>query len=351
MSLVLIVEDESMLRASLARGIGKMEGIGVLEAASVDEAVSLLDQNPDLIVSDIDMPGRTGIELLGELGRRGLSIPIIYASAYLAAYGSQIPPNANIEVLEKPVALDDIRTLVRRKLDEADDANTPFAVPDFLQLASLGRRSVVIEVTWADGSSGEISVHDGDVWDARAGGLVGKAAFARVAWEGGGRVRCRALTQPPATRTLSGSAESLLMDSARMLDEEKRGCEETRPSYVEQALRFSSIPPAPAAFAEFDLGLGNEPLPNFEPPPIAAPSEPAPIEPAPTTEAGGNVTAGAFSRLVDEGVDALLIRDFPAALAAFTAAEALQPGDGIVCANLGRLREMGYEPPEPGETT
>jgi hypothetical protein len=41
-------------------------------------------------------------------------------------------------------------------------------------------------------------------------------------------------------------------------------------------------------------------------------------------------------------VDALLGRDFDVAFRAFLAAEALQPGDPRVVANLVRLKEMGY---------
>ena len=150
---VLIVEDEALLRKNLARGIAKMEGVTVADAGSVDEALlSIASARPDLVLSDIDMPERSGIELLGELGKRGFNVPVIFVSAYLKAYRAQIPQHANIDIVEKPVALADLRALIADKLAQAEDAS-PFAVPDYLQLAGMGRRSVRIEVAWADGTT------------------------------------------------------------------------------------------------------------------------------------------------------------------------------------------------------
>ena len=125
MARVLIVEDETVLRASLAHGLSKTSGMEVRDAGSVDQALSLIDKGaPDIIISDIDLPGRTGIELLGELGKRGLSIPIVYVSAYLKAYGAQIPQHANIEVLEKPIALEELRRVINDKLAARDEDDT-----------------------------------------------------------------------------------------------------------------------------------------------------------------------------------------------------------------------------------
>ncbi|RLB54571.1 MAG: hypothetical protein DRJ42_08700 [Deltaproteobacteria bacterium] len=350
MSLVLIVEDEAMLRASLARGLSKMDGIDVVDAGSVDDALVLIDRRPpDLIISDIDMPGRTGIELLGELGRRGLIVPIVYVSAYLKAYRAQLPPNANIEVMEKPVALHEIREMVRTKLERRSEAPEPFSVPDFIQLASMGRRSVVIEATWPDGSKGEISVRDGEVWDASAGDRSPKEAFARVAWSDDARVRCRTARNLPAVRRLEGSAESLLMDTARLLDESNRE------GLVDRAQRYSSMPPrmggddledAFAAAAGPAEGLSSIDADDTkrafaEEDDEAAPEPPVELSPMQKE----------FNRLVDDGVMALLTKDFATAAAAFQEAEEIQPGDSTVRTNIERLRELGHVPEPKGESS
>ncbi|MDH5492542.1 MAG: response regulator [Myxococcales bacterium] len=356
MSLVLIIEDEPMLRESVTRGLGKMPGIEVADAASVDDALALVDRRmPDLILSDIDMPGRTGLELLGELGRRGASVPIIYVSAYLKAYGAQIPPHARIDVLEKPVALDEIRALVREKLAQRDGDAAPFAVPDFLQLAAMSRRSVIIEASWPDDLKGQIVVCDGEVWHAEIGEIMGAEAFAHVVWKESARVRCRALTcaTRPA-RTVDGTVEWLLMDSARAYDELRRS--EAEPSRVEHAQRLSSPPSEGQARAETSASLLDELGTSLDAAFAFGPEE---FDEA--VEAGGadgpdeadeapDPVARAFALHLDDGVAALLVKDYEAALAEFNAANALRAGDTTVQANLRRLAEMGYDGSKSGET-
>jgi len=337
---VLIVEDEAVLRSSLVRGIAKMEGVEVDEAPSVNDALAVIDRRPvDLIVSDIDMPDRTGIELLGELGRRGLQTPIIYVSAYLKAYGAQIPRHANIEVLEKPVALDDLRSAIHERIAARTDDDTPFSVPDFLQLASMGRRSVIVEASWPDGTNGWIQIVNGEVWAAEAGEAEGLDAFTVVAWKEGSRVRCRTCHGDPGPRQLEGSAEGLLMDTARELDEHNRDHgQET--SFFDVAVRHSSIPPESARLTllayEEDLEwdrpdiLGEDEL-------TTAPE--GHVDELPSSE---QLVDDAFSRQLDRGIRALLGKDMEAAVAAFEAAEAIRPGHPTVTANLARLSELGF---------
>jgi Flp pilus assembly protein TadD len=49
-------------------------------------------------------------------------------------------------------------------------------------------------------------------------------------------------------------------------------------------------------------------------------------------------------------VEALLNREFHSALRAFKEADALQPGEPRILANLGRLEEMGYSSDVEGDS-
>ncbi len=321
---VLIIEDEAVLRASLAHGLSKTGELQVRDAGSLDQALEIIDHEPpDIVISDIDLPSRTGIELLGELGKRGLVIPIIYVSAYLNAYGAQIPKHANIEVLEKPVALEDLRQAIGAKLS-ASETEEPFSIPDFLQLASMGRRSVLIEAKWPDGKVGTITVHSGEVWNATFDDLIGVDAFVQVAWRHGARTHCRSLSSPPGARTLEGTAEALLMDTARMLDEQSvdaniaSSTDGDRPSPVR--------PSVPELLGDEEFALAG-----------AFPTETG--EASPGAE---YLVDDAFNRQLDHGVSALLAKDFVTALAAFEAAHGIDPEHPLVNANLQRLHELGY---------
>ena len=312
---VLIVEDEALLRKNLARGIAKMEGVTVADAGSVDEALlSIASARPDLVLSDIDMPERSGIELLGELGKRGFNVPVIFVSAYLKAYRAQIPQHANIDIVEKPVALADLRALIADKLAQAEDAS-PFAVPDYLQLAGMGRRSVRIEVAWADGTEGEVVVSRGAAWHARVGDMEGIDAFAVVAWRPDAKIRVRTLEGEPGHRSLSGSVEALLMDTARVLDEYNRDLAGGKTNHSPDYGDIGALLPSEIPFEE---------------------DEDAP--PSSRRRADNQ-------RHVDDGVRALLAKDYPAAVRAFRLAVAIDPMDPIAKTNLERLRQMGHDQP------
>jgi len=64
---ILIVDDEQLIREMLSSALSQ-EGFKCHEAANVDEAFSVLDKKRiDLVISDIMMPGRSGVELLKDL--------------------------------------------------------------------------------------------------------------------------------------------------------------------------------------------------------------------------------------------------------------------------------------------
>ena len=80
---VLIIDDEASLRA-LVRANLEADGLGVDEAADGIEAMKMLrESQPDLILLDIMMPGKDGIEVLEELAAdEELSkIPVILLTA------------------------------------------------------------------------------------------------------------------------------------------------------------------------------------------------------------------------------------------------------------------------------
>jgi CheY-like chemotaxis protein len=297
----------------------------VADAGNLNEALALIDQQmPDIVISDIDLPERSGLELLGELGRRRARTPVVFVSGYLNAYRSQIPQHADVEVLEKPVSIEELRGIVQRRLGQRVERSeaAPFGVADYLQLASMGRHSVVIEIERGARALGRIVVSEGEVFSAGDVLGEGQAALARLAFAERSTVRCKALTEPPRDRNMSGNWEFALLEAARIADESKSRGRHARDPYELDAARTD------------------------RPERIASAQAPPAAEPAPA------VDDVEFNAAWDAGVDALLKKRYGEALSAFLRAKALRPDDRKVEVNIRRLAELGFvETPQPSRGT
>jgi two-component system LytT family response regulator len=77
----IIIDDERLARAELRKLLQEFPEIEIVdEAANADEGISKIENhNPDLIFLDIQMPGKTGFDLLAELDR---APQVIFTTAY-----------------------------------------------------------------------------------------------------------------------------------------------------------------------------------------------------------------------------------------------------------------------------
>jgi DNA-binding response OmpR family regulator len=117
---VLLVEDE----LSLARGLVdnlRAEGYDVRHVARGDLALSALRElHADLLLLDIMLPGRSGLDLLAELRRAGERVPVLM----LTAKGDVVDRVVGLELgaddyLAKPFALRELLARVRALLRRA----------------------------------------------------------------------------------------------------------------------------------------------------------------------------------------------------------------------------------------
>ncbi|MGA1865412.1 MAG: response regulator [bacterium] len=82
MSKVLIIEDmyeiRMMMRSFLSR-----KGHNVTDAKDGDEALQLIKEDlPDIIITDMLMPGKNGFDTIKEIQKNGLDLPVILISGY-----------------------------------------------------------------------------------------------------------------------------------------------------------------------------------------------------------------------------------------------------------------------------
>jgi CheY-like chemotaxis protein len=77
---VLVVEDEAVFRKIISRNLAA-HGYEVLEAETVGEAIDQISADPELILLDINLPDRSGWDVLRYLQQNGREIPVVIVSA------------------------------------------------------------------------------------------------------------------------------------------------------------------------------------------------------------------------------------------------------------------------------
>src|SRR5215204_6238457 len=97
----IIIDDERLARAELRKLLQEFPEIEVIdEAANAEEGLLKIEShNPDLIFLDIQMPGKTGFDLLAELDR---APQVVFTTAYDEYALKAFEVNA-LDYLLKPV--------------------------------------------------------------------------------------------------------------------------------------------------------------------------------------------------------------------------------------------------------
>ncbi len=125
MNPVWIIDDDRSIRWVLEKALGR-ENILAKCFASADEALAALDNGlrPQVLVSDIRMPGSSGLDLLRHAKTHYPDLPVIIMTAYsdldsaVAAF-----QGGAFEYLPKPFDVDQAVDLVRRALTQASPQN------------------------------------------------------------------------------------------------------------------------------------------------------------------------------------------------------------------------------------
>lgn len=81
---LVLAEDQAMVRGALSALLGLEPDIEVLGSAADGEAAwRMLQQlQPDILVTDIEMPGLSGLELAQRIARQGLPIKVVIVTTF-----------------------------------------------------------------------------------------------------------------------------------------------------------------------------------------------------------------------------------------------------------------------------
>ena len=118
---ILLVEDEDLLRRMAVMLLGDM-GYVVESAADAETALAewRTDDPPDLLITDVMLPGISGPQLVAELRTRNPGLPVIYTSGYGdAAFAERGLDAERVNMLPKPYTTSELASRVRDVLGHA----------------------------------------------------------------------------------------------------------------------------------------------------------------------------------------------------------------------------------------
>lgn len=126
----ILIDDERLARNELRKLLQEFREIEVIdEASNAQEGIEKIEQhNPDLIFLDIQMPGKTGFDLLEELDR---SPKVIFTTAYDEFALKAFEVNA-LDYLLKPVEPKRLADAIQKLHQEEGRETTPASNENFV---------------------------------------------------------------------------------------------------------------------------------------------------------------------------------------------------------------------------
>ena len=118
MATILIVEDEAKMRRLLELNLGD-DGFTTLSAGDAETGLKLLQENGvDLVVTDLKLPGMSGLEFLQAVKRQNAALPVVVMTAFgtVETAVEAMKTGASDYVL-KPFSLTEMRMVIQNELD------------------------------------------------------------------------------------------------------------------------------------------------------------------------------------------------------------------------------------------
>jgi CheY-like chemotaxis protein len=236
---LLVAEDNPMVRDLVARGLEPFCEV-MIAADGADALLKVIDEPPDVILCDYNMPGLNGRQLFEKLrGREGTRhIPFLFMASRTDIEERLRPLIEGAEdFIAKPFLIKDLVRSAKKVVDRLHleklqkQASRPGVIQgrleemsmiDLLQSLEMGQKSCRLLVQKGS-ERAELFFTSGQCRDAKMNNLIGDDAVLKVVlWtEGEFEIdfsAANASTATTTTRTTTG----LLMEAMRLLDEANR---------------------------------------------------------------------------------------------------------------------------------
>jgi len=182
---ILVVEDEHKLAQALQEGL-QAEQHAVALAHTGEEGFYLAETQPfDLVLLDVMLPGRSGIEILRSMRQRGLKTPVLMLTARDTVEDRVLGLDSGADdYLVKPFAFPELLARVRALSRRGGaDTNSRLRVAD-LEMDVVGRRAK------RSGRSLDLTPREFDLLEylvRHQGHVVSREMLARDVWKEPGR--------------------------------------------------------------------------------------------------------------------------------------------------------------------
>ena len=238
---VLLVDDNPMVLEMLRQGLAPLATVQTASDGG-DAMLKTVDEMPDLIITDYDMPGMNGRQLLEKIKARAATakIPIILVASRADISEKLKMVQDNVEdFIEKPFYTKEACGHIKKVIDKIALEKMAREAPgegvlrgslaqmnimDLLQSLEMGHKTCSLVLT-NNGERCEMFFADGGVNHAVYGAIKGDdAVYKALAWSAGNFQID--FTGRSSEQTCTRSTQGLLMEGLRLLDEANRDQEE-----------------------------------------------------------------------------------------------------------------------------
>jgi len=249
---VLMVDDEEHLVWSTGRQITRerpdYQFDGVTDPREAVERIQ--GTPPDLLITDVRMPGMSGLELILAARKVAPALPVVVVTAYGSAeVRAQIERSQGVAYVEKPFSFQSLLQAMDKVTSETGGFSGAISLPmlpDLIQMCALSQITGCLRIGRGQ-QQGHIWLASGDIVHADCGGTEGVEAVYEILTWTGGTFSLDSGAAAPRT-TISANWQEILVEGCRLMDEAQRDREES--GYEEM--------PAPGAEAAPSASLAEQ---------------------------------------------------------------------------------------------
>ncbi len=222
MEKILIVDDDITITSSLGLAAGKAGYDVVTFNSPIQAAQEMQKQNFDLVISDINMPEVTGIDLLLWIKKYHPDTKVAIVTSEEDSKYPEIAKKQNVvKFIKKPLDFSNIRNILQFCLRNEDKVQGHFSKVtffDFIQMIAFLNINKKICINVEDNKVGYVYVKNGNINHAEFGDLKGEYALYEIIKNNKGSFYEQDYEEPEQI-TINKHISKLILNAARVRDE------------------------------------------------------------------------------------------------------------------------------------